>query len=156
MLLINENYGPLMDQTIGNEDKFYWEYDLQKEDFFLRRSLLWYSIKTDCYTIEVNGKTVNIPFNFHMLIGDFDSGLDAIKPEEIVGRSFDLVTFNSRLTSSSIRLVPMRIVGYKHGLSFMLPQTKNLLMVYVSEETSILVSQTDFFGKIKNISFGGE
>lgn len=154
MWLINENYKKV-DDTLSNEHKYFWIYDCEQRDFFLQTSIMWFSLKTDCYILSVGGKEVIVPFNFPIMIGDYDAGLDTIKAEEIVGRPFDVVVLDNTLDHTSLELLPVEVIGYKQSVDFLLPQSKHPFPVLISDSRAILIGQQDYYQKIKN-AFVGE
>ena len=152
MQFLNENYTPIPD-IISNDEKLFWLYDLTKRDFFLRHYFSWHVLKSETYLLEIDHHVVRLPASFFMVIGDYDGGLDLVKPEEIVGRSFDVLTFKPDFTEDSWLLEPVRVIGYEDEHEFQIPFTNHPLPILISDTKAILVSANDVYNKIKNMSF---
>jgi hypothetical protein len=155
MKLINEKYKSIIneDYVDKNEIPMFWVYDPDKADFFIKTCLLWQNIKTDTYKIKIGKDVISIPYNYHIIIGDYDGGLDCISPEEIVGRKFQAFTFSNDIDENSWILDDLRIVGVEQDIDFLVPFVKGIFPILLSDKRAILVSSIgDCYNKIKNIS----
>ena len=153
MKLINESYGEiesLEDNTITN---LFWHYDISKKDFFIMTCKVWYNITSDVYLIKIGNHTIRVPYNYYILIGDYDGGLDCITPEEIVGRDFQAFTFSNTLEDESWTLDEIKIVGYEEDVTFVSPFIKGLYPILISDNRAIMISSTDMYQKIKDFTF---
>lgn len=152
MLFLDENY----DQITSLKDhpsRLMWVFDVDKSDFFIRQYQVWYSLSTPTYHMRIAGVEIHIPANYNILIGDYDAGLDIITPNEIIGRNFDALSFHPKLISQSGSLTPIEVVGYTEEEHFLIPFTKNPTPIFISDKIAILVGNTDFYNKIKNLTF---
>ena len=151
MKLIDEKYQAVEKYTT---DQLFWIYDFKQHDFFLKTCLLWHNIKSDAYIIEIGKGVLSIPFNYFMMIGDYDGGLDFISPDEIVGREFEAFTFSKDFSEASWELTKLKIIGYEENQNFVLPFIKYPFPVSINDTKAILVSNNDLYNKIKETSFG--
>lgn len=159
MILIDEKYKGISSFR-DHHAQLFWTYDFSKDDdstldFFLKSCLLWQNVVSDAYQIKVGDDTVWLPYNYFFLLGDFDSGLDCIAPKEILNRPFQAVTFSNTLEEQSMILKDIKIVGYEHDMSFVIPFEKGIFPILVGDNRVILVSAKDFYNKIKDTTLAG-
>lgn len=150
MKLIDEKYQSVTKYTT---EQLFWIYDFKQHDFFLKNCLLWHNIRSDAYIIEIGRGILTIPFNYFMMIGDYDGGLDFISPEEVVGREFQAFTFSMNFSESSWDLTRLKIVGYEEDQNFVLPFIKYPFPVSIGNNSAVLVSNSDLYNKLKETSF---
>jgi hypothetical protein len=165
MILINERYkGIRKFNTDEHRAQLFWSYDFIKDgdpkdsknlDFFLRQCLLWQNITSDAYKIRIGDASVWLPFNYHLLLGDFDSGLDCISPQEILNRPFQAITFSNTLDESTIILKDIKVIGYEEERTFIVPFEKGIFPILAGNDRAVLVSSKDFYNKIKNTTLSG-
>lgn len=133
------------------KDLYFWHYDLDKKDFFLTNAI-WYNIKTDAYEITIEGSKCYIPGSYFIIIGEFVAGFDIISPQEIVGRDFSALLFESNLDLSKKVFEDFKITGYKAEHDFIFPLTNNLIPVKVGKKC-ILVTSKNIYSRLKKLSF---
>lgn len=152
MKLLNQNYQILEPRQI-TENTAFWTFNLTKKDFFLKTTTKWYDFRTDAYHLEIAGNTIKVPNNYYILIGDYDVGLDTIKPEEIVGREFEAFVFNNDFEENSWTLESIKIVGYEENTSFIIPNVRFPIPIAISPRKCIIVSQKEMYNRIKYMTF---
>lgn len=150
MFVIDENYKPV--ETIETDSTMYWAWILDKRDFFLRPIDVWQRIVSEAYQLQIGKHTVWIPSNWYLLIGDFDSGLDTIKIDEICYRDFDAFVMHTKFLSGSGVLEPIKILNYDHEKEFIVPFTDTPLPIAISKEKAIIVSNKDLYFKINDMT----
>lgn len=153
MYLLDENHNSIKNLDSYIENQYFWIYNFKDTDFYLKNCTLWQNLKSDAYTLQIGKESITLPFNYYIMIGDYDIGLDFITPEEIVGREFDAFVFSNTFDPQSWELVSMKITGYEHDMSFRVPYVKQPFPVALGERTSILVSNSDMYNKIKDLGF---
>lgn len=154
MKLINQYYEAITEEQVLNEkETMFWEYNINETDFFLKSSLKWYNLKTDVYVLKILEELIYVPANYYIIIGDYDKGLDTIKPLEIVGREFSVLTFSAQLKSNSWELHDLEPVGYEEDYNFVLPDVKAPFPIIVTEKKAILISEKDVYNRLKYLTF---
>lgn len=154
MNLINEKMNALyINKDEGCASNHIWYYSTEHKDFFLSDIFTWSSIKSNGYVIEVDGKQSVVPEHFFVALGDYDIGLDSMQFAEIMGREFEVFTFNRQLDEDSWLLKPMRIVGYEEDYLFYYPYFDHMFPIVVGQ-LAILVSSKDMYNRVKRLSFG--
>lgn len=159
MILLNEEYKGIKNITDGNTSQLFWVYDtdetdVKERDFYLNNVTLWQNVISDAYQLSIGDGTTWLPFNYHILIGDYDSGLDCLTPDEILGRHFQAISFSNELDESTSSLLDIKVCGYEKDKVFAVPYTKAVYPILISNDKVILVSPKDFYNKIKNTSIG--
>ena len=151
MHLIDESYKKI--ETFDNtKAKLFWTFDTEVSDFFLKSCLLWQNVTSDAYTISVGKGSVSLPYNYYIVIGDYDSGFDCITPEEIMGREFDAYTFSSEMNEGSNMLEPIHVTGYEEDVVFVLPFVKSVFPIMISEDRAMFIINKDSYNKFKDLS----
>ena len=153
MKLIDENYNEITTMSDTRVANLFWHYDIEHKDFFIRTCPVWYNITSDAYKVKIGKDIISIPYNYYILIGDFDGGLDCISPDEIIGREFQAFTFANNLEDESWILEDIKIVGYEEDVVFVTPFVKGFFPILTSDKRAILVSSTDMYMKIKDMTF---
>jgi len=151
MHLIDENYGKI-EEFENNKNKLFWTFDIEQCDFFLKSCLLWQNITSDAYTLQIGNGTVTLPYNYYIVIGDYDSGFDCITPEEIMGREFDVFTFANDLHEGSHMLEPLQVTGYNEDIVFILPFVKSVFPIMISNTRAMFIINKDSYNKFKELS----
>jgi len=142
MHLLDENYERI-ETFDNNKAKLFWTFDIDSCDFFLKSCLLWQSITSDAYVLSVGNGSVMIPYNYYIVIGDYDSGFDCITPEEIMGREFDAYTFSNDLNEGSHMLEPINVTDYVEDAVFVLPFVKSVFPTTISDKRSMFIINKD-------------
>lgn len=151
MYLIDENYTKIetFDDT---KSKLFWTFDTEVSDFFLKSCLLWQNVTSDAYTISVGKGVVTLPYNYYIVIADYDSGFDCITPEEIMGRDFDAYTFSNDMAEGTNLLEPIGVTGYDEDVVFVLPFVKSIFPVMISDSRAMFIINKDSYNKFKDLS----
>lgn len=151
MHLIDENYQRI-ETFDNNKEKLFWTFDIEQEDFFLKSCMYWQNITSDAYTLQVGNGFVTLPYNYFIVIGDYDSGFDCITPEEIMGREFDVFTFAHDIHEGSHMLEPLIVTGYEEDVNFVLPFVKSVFPVMISDSRAMFIINKDSYNKFKDLS----
>lgn len=150
MYLIDDDYKEIKNIASSTLDQYFWYYDIKKKDFFLDKNCEWHNIKTDYYELLVDDKhTIMIPNNYFFLIGDMEMGIDAIQPDQMVGRFFEAYTFKKNMEAQSWKLSEITVVGYHEDEKILYPDIKNPVVVSLGEHRNMLVSNVDFYNRMK-------
>lgn len=153
MHLIDEYYQKIeVSDNKNNKDKMFWTFDVDANDFFLKSCLYWQSVISDAYTLSIGTGTLTLPYNYYIVIGDYDSGFDCITPEEIMGREFDVYTFSNDMSEGSNMLEPVSVIGYEEDVSFVLPFVKSIFPVMISDKRSMFIINKDSYNSFKTLS----
>ena len=128
-------------------------FDLEKKEYFPYLASSWSKLKTTLYTIDIDGHTIHIPRDYHILIGDLDGGIDVIKPDELIGREFDALVFHKHFVPDFWQLLPMRVVDIQEGTIELPNVKKSPFPVVLSDKTALLVSESDIYSDIRTFSF---
>lgn len=156
MHLIDEDFKPIVSpkNNKGYSEFLFWEYNATKRRFGLTKQDTWFMIHSDAYRISVGKYMIDLPVNHYLLIGDFDAGLDFIKMDEVIGRDFQVLTFNADLEPDSWQLVDLKILGIKTDFRTAYPQTKKPVAIHLGDNKAIMVSSVDAYSKMSELSFG--
>lgn len=160
MYILDQDYKPI--ENIDEKAKIdyhFWVFDRREikgeyvDDFYLKCCNFWFTMKADAYRLQVGKDEVVLPANYFMLIADISGGLDAIKPDEIVGRDFDVLMFNRTLDEGSWTLEPVKVIGFEEDYSYVYPEINSPFPVLVGENSAIMISQSDMYKKVKDLAF---
>mgnify|MGYP000920542402 CR=1 FL=1 len=149
MFVLDSQSNPIQTQDdIDNSDFLY--YDHKREDYYLSSGVLWYSITSPCYKVSIKENEIIIPETFHIIIGDYDRGVDAISVMELLGRDFEAITFDKSFDKNSIKLEKISITGYERSYLTKFPYCDNIVPVQLGDSV-VLVSQNDCYNRIKHL-----
>lgn len=155
MYLIDQDYLPIKEVNNSDNEVLYWSFDPDSDqpDFYLNTVNIWFAYTTEAYNIRWSGGEFTVPANYYITIGDIEGGLDTVKPEEVVGRDFDLFMFNRDLEPGSWTLEPFVITGYVEKFQFIFPHTNNPVPIIANDKKCMLVSGSDCYKKIRDLNF---
>lgn len=158
MQLLNEHYQPITNQEdINIANNHFWEYryspKVECRGFYLIHKTTWNEICGGSYLIQIGREVIEIPVNFHILIADWDGGLDCLKVDEICGRHFEAFTVSNTLESESWILKDLRVIGFNEESRIAYPNTRKPVAVSAGEGRAIVVSPVDIYNKISSYSF---
>lgn len=155
MYLIGQDYSPIKKLDDNDKEVLYWVFEPESDppDFYLRSINIWFQYTSDAYKIRWAGGEVYVPAKYYMTIGDIDGGLDAITPEEVVGRDFSMFMFNKDMSPGSWTLEPFTISGYVEKFEFIFPHTNNPVPIIANDKKAMLVSGADIYKKLRNLDF---
>ena len=150
MYLIDDSYNKIetFEQTVKQR---FWIYDITKNDFFVKTCMLWQNITSASYHVQFGNRgSIWIPYNYHIIIGDYEQGLDSITMEELMGRDFQAFTFAKELEVGTMNLEDIKIIGYDENKDYTLPFIKTTYPILINDDTCILISANDCYNRIKH------
>ena len=124
--------------------------DVDNPDFFLIQLIFLESFSSPAVVMEINGSEVMMPVDWHLAVGDRNTGndLEVLPLTSLNDRGFDAFLFNP-LKSYQADYAEVRIVNFYNDVKWYFPKMKNgqLLSVPISEGDN---PQCAFF--VKDIS----
>ena len=124
--------------------------DVDNPDFFFIPLIFLESFSSPAVVMEINGSEVMMPVDWHLAVGDRNTGndLEVLPLTSLNDRGFDAFLFNP-LKSYQADYAEVRIVNFYNDVKWYFPKTKNgqLLSVPISEGDN---PQCAFF--VKDIS----
>jgi len=146
---INEYYG-----NVKKGGDCFWIFDIQKDDFFLKSKQANKKLTASSYQITIEDSSIWIPYNFFIMIGDYDKGLDCVIPDEIMGRKFNAIVLSNTLDESTYQIKEMKVTDYRHTMIYDMPFVNTVFPVMLSDSSVIMISQNDMYNKLKNMTIG--
>lgn len=150
--LIGAELKRLTDEQIVAMKEPFFIYKLSERDFITRPPFGIECIVTDVMVLDIGGMVVRLPENMHLLIGDFDGGLDVIRLDELIGRDFDAVVVNADFAEDSMQLMPIRVIGVERH-EVRTPMVHSPYPVALGDNKAILVSTTDIYSDVSKLAF---
>ena len=110
--------------------------DPQNPDFFFIPLIFLESFSSPAIVLEIGGKEISMPLDWHIAVGDSESGndLEVLPLTSINDRGFEAFIFNP-LSSFKPEFAPINIVNFYTDVKWYFPKMKNgqLLTVPLSE-----------------------
>ncbi len=157
MQLIDENYQPLDITTEEGLRQYFFEYIVKPADFQLKLSNMWDMTEEDVhwYRLKIGKWEISLPSNVYMMLADVHSNsVDWVRVDEINGRTLTTALYYSDLKADKYSIEKISILSVdREKKPCILPNTKNLLPVYVDGGRMILCSDRDSFVKTKALNF---
>jgi hypothetical protein len=141
MFLANEELEktPITDENCCS--KFFYEFNMEKLDYFYVYKAIWDSFSTMNYHFDVGGANICIPSGMYVMISDEYGDIDWIPVDEIIGRDIDLLVINSKY--SGWEVIRPRLFDSKSDTVF-IPNTKGVIPVTDQKHSKfVLVCRTD-------------
>jgi len=124
--------------------------DPKEPDFFFVPMIFLESFSAPAMVLEINGKEIMMPVDWHIAVGDSEAGndLEVLPLTSINDRGFEAFLFNP-LSSFKFEFGDIKITNFYSDVKWYFPKVKNgqLLAVPISDEPESLCA---FF--IKDIS----
>jgi len=128
--------------------------DPKEPDFFFVPMIFLESFSAPAMVLEINGKEIMMPVDWHIAVGDSEAGndLEVLPLTSINDRGFEAFLFNP-LSSFKFEFGDIKITNFYSDVKWYFPKVKNgqLLAVPISDEPESLCA---FF--IKDISSQSE
>jgi len=115
--------------------------DPKNPDFFFVPMIFLESFSAPAMVMEINGKEITMPVDWHIAVGDSWSGddLEVLPLTSINDRGFEAFLFNP-LTSYKFDFAEIKITNFYSDVKWYFPKVKNgqLLAVPISDEDKSL------------------
>lgn len=144
------NYMTDTDKVIdwrGDECLGSWilEYSHEKNDYFLNYRMLWNEIDSEIHVYKIGNSIIEIPSDFHIMIGDIYGELDWISSDELINRSVDVVILDREQKNWTLKKASF--VAVKQGTVYW-PKTKNIIPMNIDEKI-LIMSDKDVYNRTK-------
>ena len=110
--------------------------DPQNTDFFFIPLIFLESFSSPAIVMEINGKEISMPLDWHIAVGDSETGndLEILPLTSINDRGFEAFIFNP-LKSYKPDFGELKVTNFYNDVKWHVPKTKNgqLLSVPISE-----------------------
>jgi hypothetical protein len=110
--------------------------DPQNPDFFFIPLIFLESFSSPAIVMEINGKEISMPLDWHIAVGDSETGndLEILPLTSINDRGFEAFIFNP-LKSYKPDFGELKVTNFYNDVKWHVPKTKNgqLLSVPISE-----------------------
>jgi len=110
--------------------------DPQNPDFFFIPLIFLESFSSPAIVMEINGKEISMPLDWHIAVGDSETGndLEILPLTSINDRGFEAFIFNP-LKSYKPDVGELKVTNFYNDVKWHVPKTKNgqLLSVPISE-----------------------
>lgn len=111
--------------------------DSKEPDFFFIPLIFLESFSSPAIVLEVNGKEIMMPIDWHMAVGCSESGndLEVLQLTSIADRGFEAFLFNP-LTSFKAEFGDIKVTNFYNEVKWFFPKVKNgqLLSVPVEDK----------------------
>lgn len=119
----------------------FYEFSLEKDDYFLQRKVLWDSVVTNFYEFCFgDGTTISIPSNYYVLIADVYGEVDWICVDELINRPIEVLILNDSLSSWTLEV--LEVTGMTKPKPFYWSATKNAVPVTNSNGKKVIILST--------------
>lgn len=148
MFYLREQHPPLWAGDKAVMDQQFYEFDVKKEDYFLKQFISWDRISTDIYTMQTDrGQEFYVPAGFYVFVGSEDGSVDWVLSDELVDR--DIETFVISAEFNRWELKVMRVTAITPHF-FYYPFTKNPVPITnMNANEVIIISSVDQYHKLK-------
>ena len=110
--------------------------DPQNPDFFFIPLIFLESFSSPAIVMEINGHEISMPLDWHIAVGDSESGndLEILPLTSINDRGFEAFIFNP-LKSYKPDFASLKVINFYNDVKWHVPKTKNgqLLSVPITE-----------------------
>ena len=115
--------------------------DIKEPDFFFVPLIFLESFNSPAMVLEINGKEIMMPIDWHIAVGDSTSGndLEVLPLTSINDRGFEAFLFNP-LSSFKFEFGDIKVTNFYNDVKWYFPRTKNgqLLAVPLDDSTKPL------------------
>lgn len=115
--------------------------DSKEPDFFFIPLIFLESFSSPAIVLEINGKEIMMPIDWHMAVGCSESGndLEVLQLTSIADRGFEAFLFNP-LTSFKTEFGTIKVTNFYNEVKWFFPKVKNgqLLSVPVEDKENPL------------------
>lgn len=148
--LVRENEPPISALEQDVTCSHFYEFSVEKEDYFYNLRFVWEEITGVVYSFKMNDGTIlNLPSGVYVIICDEYGVIDWIMVDEIVGRTVDVMILSRDFKSWSIER--LKLVQYHEDIDYFLPNTSNALPI--SNELgnkNVIISRTDQYSHTRD------
>lgn len=133
--------------------------DPQNPDFFFIPLIFLESFSSPAIVMEINGHEISMPLDWHIAVGDSESGndLEILPLTSINDRGFEAFVFNP-LKSYKPDFADLKVINFYNDVKWHVPKTKNgqLLSVPITEGENPLCAFfiKDISRQIETIDYG--
>ena len=133
--------------------------DPQNPDFFFIPLIFLESFSSPAIVMEINGHEISMPLDWHIAVGDSESGndLEILPLTSINDRGFEAFVFNP-LKSYKPDFATLKVINFYNDVKWHVPKTKNgqLLSVPITEGDNPLCAFfiKDISRQIETIDYG--
>lgn len=133
--------------------------DPNEPDFFFVPLIFLESFSSPSCVLEINGREIQMPIDWHMAVGDSTTGndLEILPLTSIADRGFEAFIFNP-LTSYKPDFGDVKVVNYYNDVKWYFPKVKNgqLLSVPITDGKNPLCAYfiRDITRQIESIDYG--
>ena len=133
--------------------------DPQNPDFFFIPLIFLESFSSPAIVMEINGHEISMPLDWHIAVGDSESGndLEILPLTSINDRGFEAFIFNP-LKSYKPDFATLKVINFYNDVKWHVPKTKNgqLLSVPITEGENPLCAFfiKDISRQIETIDYG--
>jgi hypothetical protein len=131
----------------------------QEPDFFFIPLIFLESFSSPAIVMEINGHEISMPLDWHIAVGDSESGndLEILPLTSINDRGFEAFVFNP-LKSYKPDFATLKVINFYNDVKWHVPKTKNgqLLSVPITEGHNPLCAFfiKDISRQIETIDYG--
>jgi len=133
--------------------------DPQNPDFFFIPLIFLESFSSPAIVMEINGHEISMPLDWHIAVGDSESGndLEILPLTSINDRGFEAFIFNP-LKSYKPDFATLKVINFYNDVKWHVPKTKNgqLLSVPITEGENPMCAFfiKDISRQIETIDYG--
>ena len=100
--------------------------DIKEPDFFFVPLIFLESFNSPAMVLEINGKEIMMPIDWHIAVGDSTSGndLEVLPLTSINDRGFEAFLFNP-LSSFKFEFGDIKVTNFYNDVKWYFPRTKN-------------------------------
>lgn len=142
MYLASENLEkiPFSDQRCCTQ--FFYEFNMEKLDYFYVYKPVWHSFSTMNYQFLVDGVEICIPSGMYVLISDEYGDIDWIVVDEIIGRNIEFLVLNGKMTEwqnikpvlQNCEDIPVHVPSSKHVLPLTDKNSSRIILICRSDQ----------------------
>ncbi len=156
MILLDSNDTPTPITNLADAKSMqgFWQYDLQRKDFFCSDLTAIVELQSSALTIAVNNNLIHLPVDWYTIVCDKMSGvIDTIKIHELTNTNFKLFVVGPKL--HTITETGYQVVNFDHNRTFFYPTflKHQMLCIAITPSKWIFLTPNDTYQKyIKHMS----
>lgn len=148
--LVRENEPPISALEQDVTCSHFYEFSVEKEDYFYNLRFVWEEITGPVYTFKLNdGSILNLPSGVYVIICDEYGVIDWIMVDEIIGRSIDVMVLSKDFKSWSLER--LKLVKLNEDVDYFLPNTTNSIPICNEKgNRNVIISRTDQYSHTRD------
>lgn len=155
MEIVNENHQPLsLDiYDISKKSEFFWVFDLEEIDWFLQKLKIIEAFECPTIKIKIMNKVLTLPSDWNILVySEETTSLDVVNVHQLINQKFNIFLYD--FIHHKVVDCNYRVVGYNKNEEVTAPciAKKQMLCVPIEDKYWIMMSPTDVYRYIKNMS----